>query len=150
MTKKMRSKFWETIPLGELNPIEWEALCDGCGKCCLIKLEDETESKVVYTTIACRLFDDTNCKCGNYNIRKKLVSDCVIITNDSLRNSSSWMPSTCAYRLIHEGKKLKKWHHLISGSYETVHDSGVSVRNSTISEFDIPEEHWEEYISEEY
>ena len=149
MTKKMRSKFWETIPLGELNPIEWEALCDGCGKCCLIKLEDEKESKVEYTTIACRLFDDTTCKCGNYNIRKKLVSDCVIITNDSLRNSSSWMPSTCAYRLIHEGKKLKKWHHLISGSYETVHDSGVSVRNSTVSEFDIPEENWEEYISDE-
>ena len=149
MTKKMRSKFWETIPLGELSPIEWEALCDGCGKCCLIKLEDEKESKVVYTTIACRLFDDTTCKCGNYNIRKKLVSDCVIITNDSLRHSSSWMPSTCAYRLIHEGKKLKKWHHLISGSYETVHNSGVSVRNSTISEFDIPEENWEEYISDE-
>jgi len=149
MTKKMRSKFWETIPLGELSPIEWEALCDGCGKCCLIKLEDEKESKVLYTTIACRLFDDTTCKCGNYNIRKKLVSDCVIITNDSLRHSSSWMPSTCAYRLLHEGKKLKKWHHLISGSYETVHDSGVSVRNSTISEFDIPEEHWEDYISEE-
>ena len=145
----MRSKFWETIPLGELSPIEWEALCDGCGKCCLIKLEDEKESKVVYTTIACRLFDDTTCKCGNYNIRKKLVSDCVIITNDSLRHSSSWMPNTCAYRLLHEGKKLKEWHHLISGSYETVHDSGVSVRNSTISEFDIPEEHWEDYISEE-
>ena len=149
MTKKMRSRFWETVPLNELNPIEWEALCDGCGKCCLIKLEDEKESKVLYTTIACRLFDDTTCKCGNYNIRKKLVSDCVIITNDSLRHSSSWMPSTCAYRLLHEGKKLKEWHHLISGSYETVHENGVSVRNSTISEFDIPEEHWEEYISEE-
>ena len=150
MTKKMRSRFWETVPLSELNPIEWEALCDGCGKCCLIKLEDEKESKVLYTTIACRLFDDTTCKCGNYNIRKKLVSDCVIITNDSLRHSSSWMPSTCAYRLLHEGKKLKEWHHLISGSYETVHENGVSVRNSTISEFDIPEEHWEEYISKEY
>ena len=146
----MRSKFWETVPLTELNPIEWEALCDCCGKCCLIKLEDEKEPKVVYTTIACRLFDDSTCKCGNYNIRKKLVSDCVIITNDSLRHSSSWMPSTCAYRLLHEGKKLKEWHHLISGSYETVHDNGVSVRNSTISEFDIPEEHWEEYISKEY
>ena len=145
----MRSKFWETVPLSELNPIEWEALCDGCGKCCLIKLEDEKESKVQYTTIACRLFDDTTCKCGNYNIRKKLVSDCVIITNDSLRHSSSWMPSTCAYRLLHEGKKLKEWHHLISGSYETVHDVGVSVRNSTISEFDVSEEHWEEHISNE-
>ena len=145
----MRSKFWETVPLSELNPIEWEALCDGCGKCCLIKLEDEKESKVQYTTIACRLFDDTTCKCGNYNIRKKLVSDCLIITNDSLRHSSSWMPSTCAYRLLHEGKKLKEWHHLISGSYETVHDVGVSVRNSTISEFDVSEEHWEEHISNE-
>ena len=145
----MRSKFWETVPLSELNPIEWEALCDGCGKCCLIKLEDEKEPKVVYTTIACRLFDDSTCKCGNYNIRKKLVSDCVIITNDSLRHSSSWMPSTCAYRLLHEGKKLKEWHHLISGSYETVHDVGVSVRNSTISEFDVSEEHWEEHISNE-
>ena len=143
----MRNKFWETLPLSELDSIEWEALCDGCGKCCLIKLEDEKESKVLYTNIACRLFDDTTCKCGNYNNRKKLVSDCLIITNNSLKHAFNWMPDTCAYRLLHEGKKLKKWHHLISGSYATVHEVGMSVRDSTIAEFDVPEEHWEDYIS---
>ena len=149
MRKKIRRKFWETVPLGDLNPIEWEALCDGCGKCCLIKLEDKKDSKVLYTKVACRLFDDSTCKCGNYDIRKKLVSDCLILTNNSLRHAASWMPSTCAYRLLHEGKKLKEWHHLISGSYETVHEVGVSVKNSTVSEFDVLEEHWEDYISEE-
>lgn len=145
--KKIRKKFWETLSLSELNPIEWEALCDGCGKCCLIKLEDEEESKVLYTTVACRLFDDTTCKCGNYNIRKKLVSNCLIITKDNIKYSANWMPSTCAYRLLYEGKKLKEWHHLISGSYDTVHEVKVSVQNSTISEFDVPEEHWEDYLT---
>ena len=146
MRKKIRSKFWETLSLSELNPIEWEALCDGCGKCCLIKLEDEKESKVVYTNVACRLFDDTTCKCGNYNIRKKLVSNCLIITKDNLKHAVDWMPSTCAYRIIYEGGKLQDWHHLISGSHETVHEVGVSVKHSTVSEYDIPEEHWEDYI----
>ena len=147
MKKKIRNKFWETLSLSELNSIEWEALCDGCGKCCLIKLEDEKESKVLYTNIACRLFDDNTCKCGNYNNRKKLVSDCLIITKDSLKHAFNWMPDTCAYRLLHEGKKLEQWHHLISGSYETVHEVGISVKDSTIAEFDVSEEHWEDYIS---
>ena len=147
MKKKIRNKFWETLSLSELNSIEWEALCDGCGKCCLIKLEDEKESKVLYTNIACRLFDDNTCKCGNYNNRKKLVSDCLIITKDSLKHAFNWMPDTCAYRLLHEGKKLEQWHHLISGSYETVHEVGISVKDSTIAEFDVQEEHWEDYIS---
>ena len=147
MRKKFRNKFWETLPLTELNQIEWEALCDGCGKCCLIKLDYEKEPNVTYTTVACRLFDDATCKCGNYNIRKNLVSDCLIMTHDNLKHAVNWMPNTCAYRLLHEGKKLKEWHHLISGSYETVHEVGVSVRNSTVSECDVPEQYWEEYIS---
>ena len=147
MKHKIRNKFWETLSLNELNPIEWEALCDGCGKCCLIKLEDEKDSKVLYTRLACRLFDDTTCKCGNYTIRKKLVSSCLIITNDSIKHAYNWMPSTCAYRLVYEGKTLQEWHHLISGSTETVHEAGVSVRNATVSEVDVPEEHWEDYIS---
>ena len=147
MTKTIRKKFWEKLSLNELNAIEWEALCDGCGKCCLIKLDDETESKVHYTRVACHLFDDTKCKCRNYNSRKKLVSSCLIMTNDNLKYAINWMPNTCAYRLLYEGKKLKDWHHLVSGSYQTVHEVGASVRNSTVSEFDVPEEYWEDYIS---
>ena len=147
MKHKIRNKFWETLSLNELNPIEWEALCDGCGKCCLIKLEDEKDLKIHYTKVACRLFDHTTCKCIDYYSRKKLVADCLIITNNSLKHAFKWMPSSCAYRLLYEGKKLKEWHHLISGSYETVHEAGISVRNSTVSEVDVPEEHWEDYIS---
>ena len=146
MSEKIRKKFWKKFPLEELNQSEWEHLCDGCGKCCLIKLENEETTKVHYTQISCRLFNDKNCKCGNYKIRKNLVSTCLILTKDTIKDTYQWMPSTCAYRLLHEGKELKPWHHLISGRTETVHEVGISVKNSTVPEYEVPEEHWQDFI----
>tara|TARA_B100001173_G_C15997259_1_gene551711 strand:+ start:512 stop:967 length:456 start_codon:yes stop_codon:yes gene_type:complete len=150
MREKVRPEFWRTLSLEELTQLEWETLCDGCGKCCLIKLENEETEVIHYTKIACRLFDDGTCKCGNYPNRKKLVSNCLVLTKDTLKHSYHWMPTTCAYRLIYEGKDLKPWHHLISGSSETVHEAGMSVKYSTIPEYDIPEDSWDEYVISNY
>ncbi len=147
MKQKARVKFWKNFSLNELNQVEWEMLCDGCGKCCLIKLENDETEEIHYTNIACRLFDDETCQCGNYQIRKKLVSNCLILTKNNLKESLNWMPETCAYRLLYEGKSLKNWHHLISGSKETVHKAGISVKQSTISEYDIPNDKWDQYIT---
>ena len=146
VSKTIRTNFWKKYSLNEFNQVEWETLCDGCGKCCLIKLENTETADVHYTKIACRLFDDKTCKCGNYQLRQKLVSNCVILTKNNIKAACEWMPKTCAYRLIHEGKDLKPWHHLISGSTETVHEAGISLQNSTIPEYDIPENQWEDYI----
>ena len=146
MKKNVRPNFWRKFPLNELTHAEWEMLCDGCGKCCLIKLENEGTFEVHYTTIACRLFDDKTCKCGNYAIRQNLVSTCLIVTKDSLKDSFQWMPPSCAYRLLYEGQDLPFWHHLRSGSFETVHQTGNSVQGATIPEYEIVEELWDQYI----
>ena len=147
MTKNVRPNYWRKFPLDELTRTEWELLCDGCGKCCLIKLEREGTSEIHYTKIACRLFDDNTCKCSNYAIRQKLVSNCLVLTKNSLKDSYHWMPNTCAYRLLYEGKELPLWHHLQSGSVETIHQTGNSVQGITIPEYEIAEELWGEYIT---
>ena len=146
MSETIRTNFWKKYSLKELNRVEWETLCDGCGKCCLIKLENEETTDVHYTKIACRLFDDKTCKCGNYDLRQELVSNCINLTKNNIKDSYEWLPKTCAYRLMYEGKDLKPWHHLLSGSTETVHQAGVSVKLSTIPEYEIPENQWENYI----
>ena len=147
MTERIRSNFWEKFSLEEFNQAEWESLCDGCGKCCQIKLENSETTEVHYTKIACRLFDNKTCKCGNYALRKKLVSTCLILTPDSLEYSHQWMPNSCAYRLLYERKELPFWHHLRSGSFETVHQVGMSVKDATIPEYDIANDTWEDYIT---
>ncbi|MBJ3762573.1 YcgN family cysteine cluster protein [Maribius pontilimi] len=144
-----RPRFWERYPLDELSNAEWEALCDGCGKCCLNKLEDEETGQVELTRVACRLFDDATCRCANYEIRKQFVPECVVLTPKSLPDSAYWMPRTCAYRLLHEGKPLYPWHPLLSGDPQSVHDAGVSAQGLTVPEFDVPEEDWEDHIIEE-
>jgi uncharacterized cysteine cluster protein YcgN (CxxCxxCC family) len=126
--------FWER-PLRELSRAEWEALCDGCGKCCLHKIENETTGEVFGTNVTCKLLDRHSCRCSNYRQRKALVPDCVRLTPD-LAGKLSWLPSTCAYRLRSEGKPLPDWHYLISGDPETVHEAGMSVRGWTVSETD--------------
>ncbi len=145
----LRDRFWERVPLQNLAPREWEALCDGCGKCCLNKLEDEDTSEVAFTRVACRLLDDTTCRCAHYEKRKVFVSECVVLTPQNIGKSAYWMPQTCAYRLLHEGKALHDWHPLISGDPQTVHDASVSVQGITVSEFDVPEDDWEDYVIEE-
>lgn len=124
--------FWKRKSLGDLSHREWELLCDGCGKCCLLKLEDPS-GEVSYTNVACRLLNRTTCRCTNYEERKRFVPDCIALTQGNL-GRLSWMPSTCAYRLLAEGRDLYWWHHLVSGSRRTVHESGVSVRGKTVDE----------------
>jgi uncharacterized cysteine cluster protein YcgN (CxxCxxCC family) len=145
----MRDRFWERVPMARMSPDEWEALCDGCGKCCLNKLEDEETGEVALTRVACRLLDDESCRCGQYGLRKTLVPECIRLTPETMGDVAYFMPETCAYRLLHEGKPLKWWHPLVSGDPESVHAAGVSVRGLTVPEFEVPEEEWEDYIIEE-
>jgi len=121
-----QGKFWKK-PLEALTKGEWESLCDGCGRCCLVKLEDEDTGEIHFTDVTCRLFDAPSCRCVDYSGRKAKVPDCVKLTPKRVREIP-WLPPTCAYRLVAEKKDLFAWHHLISGSRETVHEAGVSVR----------------------
>lgn len=142
-------RYWERKPFHKLSDREWEALCDGCGKCCLNKLEDEDSGEVALTRIACRLFDDSTCRCAQYDIRHQFVPDCIVLRPDNIARNLYWMPETCAYRLVYEGRPLYDWHPLISGRAETVHAAGVSLQNATLPEFDVPEDEWEDHIIEE-
>lgn len=142
-------RFWETKPLKSLSPKEWEALCDGCGKCCLNKLEDEDTGQVELTCVACRLFDDTTCRCAQYEIRHQFVPECIVMTPENIDQHAYWMPRTCAYRLLWQGKPLHDWHPLISGTPESVHAAGVSMKGRTVPEFEIDEDDWEDHIIEE-
>jgi uncharacterized cysteine cluster protein YcgN (CxxCxxCC family) len=132
-----------------MTPAEWEALCDGCGKCCLNKLEDADTGEVALTCLACRLFDDETCRCGNYPERKSLVPECVVLTPGNLATHAYWMPETCAYRLLHAGRPLPAWHPLRTGDPGSVHAAGVSVRGLTLPEFSVPQEDWEDYVIDE-
>ncbi|GLT09393.1 YcgN family cysteine cluster protein [Sulfitobacter porphyrae] len=145
----LRPRFWETTPLTKMTPREWEALCDGCGKCCLNKLEDEDTEEVALTRVACRLLDDATCRCAHYENRHEFVPDCIVLRPDNLDTHAYWMPQTCAYRLLWQGKPLPDWHPLITGTAQSVHDVGVSVQGRTVSEFDVPFEEWEDHIIEE-
>jgi hypothetical protein len=133
---------WWKKPLSELSDEQWEALCDGCGKCCLHKLQDEETDEVFYTEIACRLLDLGSCKCSNYLKRWTFVPDCIGLSASQI-GRMSWLPSTCAYRLRNEGKDLPWWHPLVSGDPETVHQAGISVRGRCVPEQKAghPEDH---------
>jgi uncharacterized protein len=128
--------FWETKSLEEMTGREWESLCDGCGLCCLIRLEDEDTGEITPTRVACTLFDGQTCRCSNYRQRHRYVRDCIKLTPDNIANLP-WMPPSCAYRRLHEGKSLPGWHPLITGDPQSVHLAGVSVRGQTISEDDL-------------
>lgn len=145
----MRPKFWENVPLKRMTPEEWEALCDGCGKCCLNKLEDPDTAEVAFTRVACRLLDGDSCQCGQYEIRKTIVPECVVLKPANLAEVAYWMPSTCAYRLMAEKKPLPEWHYLVSGSRDTVHEVGMSVQGWTVPEFEVGEDDWEDHIIED-
>lgn len=123
----MTPPFWKQKTLEAMSLQEWESLCDGCGKCCLAKMEDEDTGEIYWTSVACRLFDAGTCQCSNYPQRKKYVPDCVQLTPKKVREIR-WLPSTCAYKLVADGEDLPDWHHLVSGSRETVHEAGVSMK----------------------
>lgn len=147
--KKIRPRFWERFPLDKLTETEWEALCDGCGKCCLNKLEDPDTGEVALTKVACRLLDDQTCRCSQYPIRHQFVPECIVLRPDTLDQHAYWMPTTCAYRLLYQNRPLPEWHPLLTGTPQSVHDAGVSVQGWTVPEFEIDEEDWEDYIIEE-
>ena len=129
----LRPQFWKNYPLDQLTSPEWEALCDGCGLCCLVKLQDEDNGEVVYTKVACQLLDTQTAQCSDYANRKRQVPDCVRLT-PRLAASLTWLPDTCAYRLRARGKPLPAWHHLLSADPEAVHAAGISVRGKVIGE----------------
>ena len=138
VTAKARKPFWETKRLDQMNPREWESLCDGCGLCCLIRFEDEDTGEIIPTRVSCRLFDAQACRCSDYEHRKASVPDCIKLTPGNIEDLL-WMPKSCAYRRLHEGRGLASWHPLVSGDPESVHKAGVSIRGEVISEASLPD-----------
>lgn len=137
--------FWEDKTLAQMSPTEWEALCDGCGRCCLLKLEDEDTGEIMTSDVHCRLLEANECRCTDYPNRKAKVPDCIKLTPENI-TEISWIPATCAYRRLAEGKGLAWWHPLVSGDPETVVTVGVSVRGRTVNEDDVKPGEWEDHI----
>jgi uncharacterized protein len=130
---EVKNRFWETTRLKDMTRDQWESLCDGCGRCCVHKLEDEDTGEIHLTNVACKLLDRETARCGNYRHRRAFVPDCVRLTA-RLVSQIPWLPETCAYRVLEEGGALADWHPLISGDPESVHRAGISVRGWTVSE----------------
>ncbi|XKE44139.1 YcgN family cysteine cluster protein [Halomonas organivorans] len=140
----MRERFWERFPLEELTDEEWEALCDGCGQCCLLKFQDD-EGDLAVLGVACELLDIDSCRCGDYANRFARVPDCQQLTLARVE-AFRWLPKSCAYRRLAEGRKLAGWHPLISGDPERVHRKGISVRSFAVSQAEVPEDELEDHI----
>ncbi|MBD7976414.1 MULTISPECIES: YcgN family cysteine cluster protein [Pseudomonas] len=137
--------FWKRKTLDQLDQEEWESLCDGCGLCCLQKLEDEDDGSVYYTRIACKLLDLKTCQCSNYTQRRQHVPDCIQLT-PAQADQFKWLPPTCAYRLVAEGKDLLPWHHLVCGDPDAVHQAGISQSGKMLSENSVAADDWEDYL----
>jgi uncharacterized cysteine cluster protein YcgN (CxxCxxCC family) len=137
--------FWRSKPLAEMGPDEWEALCDGCGRCCLHKLEDVETGHIDFTRVACRLLDLETCRCRDYEDRLRQVPDCLQLDAGNIRGLK-WLPQTCAYRRLAEGRELAWWHPLVSGTPDSVHRAGISVRGRVLSEENVPPDGIEEHI----
>ncbi len=145
MSAQLRDQFWKKYALHQLNHAEWEALCDGCGLCCLVKLEDDETQEVAYTKVACKLLNCETAQCSDYANRKQHVADCIQLTPEKLE-TISWLPSSCAYRRLKEGKNLPSWHYLNTGSKSSILKAKKSAAKRCISEADIHEDEIEDYI----
>jgi uncharacterized cysteine cluster protein YcgN (CxxCxxCC family) len=137
--------FWKTKTLKQMTDAEWESLCDGCGKCCLVKLEDEETQELYFTSLHCKLLNPGTCQCSDYANRKKYVPECVKLTPDSIP-TLDWLPNTCAYKLVHEGQDLKDWHHLVCGDRDEVHRRGISAKGKVRSEVGVDDEDALDYL----
>ncbi|MEO1785733.1 MAG: YcgN family cysteine cluster protein [Pseudomonadota bacterium] len=137
--------FWRRKRLDQMTEAEWESLCDGCAKCCLLKLEDEDSGEIAYTRLHCRLLDAGTCQCADYDNRKAIVPDCIKLTPETIEQTR-WMPRSCAYRLVHEGQDLPDWHHLVCGDRDRIHREGHSIRGRTWSEDAVLEEDQIDFI----
>lgn len=137
--------FWKRKSLAEMTAEEWESLCDGCGRCCLVKLEDEDTGDVAFTRVVCELLDIGSCRCGDYTHRQEKIPGCVQLTPDNV-GELYWLPETCAYRLLANGEDLAWWHPLVSNDPTTIHEAGISVRDFAISEERIKDKLYEKYI----
>lgn len=145
MSEILRPQFWKNYTLAELNSAEWEALCDGCGLCCLIKLEDDETNEVAYTKVACKLLDCQTGHCSDYTNRIQHVPDCIQLTPEKLAKIH-WLPSSCAYQRMSEGKSLLTWHYLNTGTRESVIKARKSVAGRCVSEATVDEDEIEDYI----
>ncbi len=141
----LEKEFWKNKKLCEFTKEEWELLCDRCGKCCLVKLENVDTNKIHYTNVSCKLLCTKTANCTNYKNRKKIVKECVVLNQDNIKNLE-WMPKTCSYRLINDGKDLPEWHHLISGSIEKMVRKNICVRNKVTNEKKIRKNDITNYI----
>lgn len=141
----MSSNFWEVKSLSDMTQEEWESLCDGCGRCCLNKLEDEDTGEIYFTNVACKLFDIEKCRCSDYENRKVSMPDCMILSFDN-KAALEVMPSTCAYSLLYQGKSLPEWHPLITGNKESVIEADMSVTGKVISEEHVHYEQLPEHL----
>lgn len=142
----MAEQFWKTKSLAEMNEQEWESLCDGCGACCLIQLEDEDTGERIHTKLSCKLLDIGKCSCKSYEQRFDKVEGCSKVSL-KLLETADWLPPTCAYRLLYEGKPLYWWHPLVSNDPESVHQAGISVRGWARSEEDVTDIFAEKHLA---
>lgn len=138
------SRFWQTTRLEQMSPSQWESLCDGCGLCCLHKLEDEDTGRVYTTRVACRLLSE-DCRCSDYLNRKQRVPDCTVLQPRDLEDFN-WLPETCAYRILADGGDLPAWHPLVSGDPDSVHRAGISMKGQFISENNVHPDDMETYV----
>ncbi|WP_321339036.1 YcgN family cysteine cluster protein [uncultured Cohaesibacter sp.] len=145
-TAEYEKPFWQVKRLDEMSKAEWESLCDGCARCCLNKLEDWDTGEIIWTNVSCSLLDSDSCRCKDYHNRLATIPDCVPLDAEKVA-SISWLPPTCAYRLLEEGYDLYWWHPLVSGDPDTIHKAGISVRGRVVSEEGMEVEDYEDHLA---
>jgi uncharacterized protein len=143
--ERQRPRFWETVPLGEMTAAEWEAVCDGCAKCCLLKLEDADDGMVYFTDVHCHLLDRDSCRCVDYANRTVRVPTCIRLTPENLE-AVFWMPTSCSYRRLAEGRGLAAWHHLLTGDPAAIHRAGASIRARAVPETEVAQDDLEDRL----